>query len=142
MNTRLPAIQSIGKTLRNFTTEPYPLFERKPKASDRYATQKHYRHMIDVHLIPAFGRTQPRELMREELQKFLSCKLSSGLSWETVHHFKCVGAHGFEPGLLRDRQTFYLVLVSLCGNCARTVSFPFIGVSFERKADAPICWKH
>jgi hypothetical protein len=64
----------------------------------KYTTQKHYRHMIDVHLIPAFGRTQPRELMREELQKFLSCKLSSGLSWETVHHFKCVGAHGFEPG--------------------------------------------
>ena len=55
----------------------------------KYATQKHYRYMIDVHLIPAFGETQLRELTREELQKFLSRKLSSGLSWETVHHFKC-----------------------------------------------------
>ncbi len=55
----------------------------------KYATQKHYRYMLDVHLIPAFGKTQLRELTREELQRFLSRKLSSGLSWETVHHFKC-----------------------------------------------------
>jgi integrase len=55
----------------------------------KYATQKHYRYMLDVHLIPAFGKTQLRELTREELQKFLSRELSSGLSWETVHHFKC-----------------------------------------------------
>jgi len=53
------------------------------------ATQKHYRYMLDVHLIPAFGNTQLRELTREELQKFLCRKLNSGLSWETVHHFKC-----------------------------------------------------
>src|SRR5712664_4214842 len=55
----------------------------------KYATQKYYRYMLDVHLIPAFGKAQLRELTREELQKFLSRKLSSGLSWETVHHFKC-----------------------------------------------------
>jgi hypothetical protein len=36
----------------------------------------------------------------------------------------------------------YQVLVSLCHNCARILSFPRIRVSFERKADAPICWKH
>jgi len=55
----------------------------------KYATQKHYRYMLDVHLNPAFGQRQLRELTREELQCFLSRKLSNGLSWETVHHFKC-----------------------------------------------------
>jgi integrase len=55
----------------------------------KYATQKHYRYMIDVHLIPSFGQRQLRELTREELQSFLSQKLKGGLSWETVHHFKC-----------------------------------------------------
>ena len=55
----------------------------------KYATQKHYRYMFDVHLIPAFGNRQLRELTREQLQSFLSRKLNSGLSWETVHHFKC-----------------------------------------------------
>jgi len=55
----------------------------------KYATQKHYRYMLDVHLNPVFGQRQLRELTREELQSFLSRKLSKGLSWETVHHFKC-----------------------------------------------------
>ena len=55
----------------------------------KYATQKHYKYMLDVHLIPAFGQRKLRDLTREELQSFLSRKLSSGLSWETVHHFKC-----------------------------------------------------
>src|ERR1700737_1637427 len=55
----------------------------------KYATQKHYRYVVDVHLIPAFGNTQLRNLTREDLQRFLSRKLNGGLSWETVHHFKC-----------------------------------------------------
>jgi integrase len=55
----------------------------------KYATQKHYHYMLDVHLIPAFGNRQLRALTREELQAFLSRKLGAGLAWETVHHFKC-----------------------------------------------------
>ena len=55
----------------------------------KYATQKHYRYVLDVHLIPAFGKSQLRDLTRENLQGFLSRKLNGGLSWETVHHFKC-----------------------------------------------------
>jgi integrase len=55
----------------------------------KYATQKHCRYMLDVHLVPSFGQRQLRELTREELQSFLSRKLKGGLSWETVHHFKC-----------------------------------------------------
>src|SRR5664280_1768070 len=45
--------------------------------------------MLDAHLIPAFGNSQLRALTREELQGFLSRRLEGGLSWETVHHFKC-----------------------------------------------------
>jgi hypothetical protein len=45
--------------------------------------------MLDVHPVPAFGKSQLRDLTREDLQGFLSRKLNSGLSWETVHHFKC-----------------------------------------------------
>jgi integrase len=55
----------------------------------KYATQKHYQYMLNAHLIPAFGNSQLRALTREELQGFLSRKLEGGLSWETVHHFKC-----------------------------------------------------
>jgi len=43
----------------------------------KYATQKHYRYMLDVHLIPAFGKTQLRDITREELQLFLSRKLAA-----------------------------------------------------------------
>jgi hypothetical protein len=55
----------------------------------KYATQKHYQYMLNAHLIPAFGNRQLRDINREELQGFLSRKLAEGLSWETVHHFKC-----------------------------------------------------
>jgi len=55
----------------------------------KYATQKHYRYMLDAHLIPAFGNRQLRELTREELQGFLSRKLKGGwlrphLKWWTL----------------------------------------------------------
>jgi len=55
----------------------------------KYATQKHYRYMLDSHLIPTFGQKQLRDLTREDLQQFLVRKLNGGLSWETVHHLKC-----------------------------------------------------
>jgi len=50
----------------------------------KYATQKHYRYMLDAHLIPAFGPRQLRELTREELQSFLSREFEGGLAWETI----------------------------------------------------------
>ena len=77
--------QSI-RTFRSFVSEDW-----KPVMLPglKYATQKHYNYVLDVHLIPAFGEVSLRSLTREDLQSFLNRKLSSGLSWETVHHFKC-----------------------------------------------------
>jgi len=42
----------------------------------KYATQKHYKYMLDVHIVPAFGKRQLRELSREELRSILSRKPS------------------------------------------------------------------
>jgi integrase len=44
--------------------------------------------MLNVHLIPALGTRQLREITREELQGFLNRKLASGLSWKTVKHLR------------------------------------------------------
>ncbi len=55
----------------------------------KYATQKHYRYLLEVHVLPAFGQYQLRDISREVIQAFLTAKLGSGLSWETVHHLKC-----------------------------------------------------
>jgi len=54
----------------------------------KYATQKHYTYMLNVHLIPALGARQLREITREELQGFINRKLASGLSWKTVKHLR------------------------------------------------------
>jgi integrase len=81
-NARAQSIRSFGEFVKE-DWSPVILPTLK------YATQKHYRYMLDVHLVPAFGGRQLRALTREELQSFLGRKLESGLSWETVHHFKC-----------------------------------------------------
>jgi len=44
--------------------------------------------MLNVHLIPAFGARQLREITREEMQGFLNRKLASGLSWKSVKHLR------------------------------------------------------
>lgn len=81
-DARPPSVRTFGDFVKN---EWMPVILPTLK----YATQKHYRYMLDAHLIPAFGNRQLRELTREELQGFLRRKLKGGLSWETVHHFKC-----------------------------------------------------
>ncbi|MGA3093200.1 MAG: hypothetical protein ABSD75_31780 [Terriglobales bacterium] len=72
---------SIGRNAEDWSPVVLPTL--------KYATPKHYRYVLDVHLIPAFGKRQIRDITREELQGFLRRKLGGGLSWETVHHFKC-----------------------------------------------------
>ena len=55
----------------------------------KYATQKSYAYFLRVHLIPALGELQLRNVTREPIQAMLNAKLGSGLAWETVHHIQC-----------------------------------------------------
>jgi integrase len=55
----------------------------------KYATQKSYRYLLGVHLVPAFGELGLAEISRERAQAFLNAKLGGGLSWQTVHHLRC-----------------------------------------------------
>jgi integrase len=55
----------------------------------KYATQKHYKYVLGAHLIPVFGEHRLSDISREAIQAFLMAKLRDGLSWETVHHFRC-----------------------------------------------------
>ncbi len=55
----------------------------------KYATQMHYKYMLRVHLIPAFGERRLPDISRAAIQVLLAAKLRDGLSWETVHHIRC-----------------------------------------------------
>jgi integrase len=55
----------------------------------KYATQKHYKYMLGVHLIPMFGERRLPDISREAIQTFLAAKLRDGFAWDTVHHIKC-----------------------------------------------------
>jgi integrase len=56
----------------------------------KYATQKHYRYILDVHLVPAFGKARLCEIKREWIQSFLAIKFSAGFAWKTVKHIRGV----------------------------------------------------
>ncbi|MGB7846203.1 MAG: hypothetical protein WBL63_11350 [Candidatus Acidiferrum sp.] len=56
----------------------------------KYATQKHYRCILDVHLVPAFGKARLCEIKREWIQSLLATKFSAGLAWKTVKHIRGV----------------------------------------------------
>lgn len=56
----------------------------------KYATQKHYRYVLDVHLVPVFGKTSLSDIKREWIQTFLATKFSAGLAWKTVKHIRGV----------------------------------------------------
>jgi integrase len=121
-NARPQSIRTFGEFVKNdWMPVILPTF--------KYATQKHYRYMLDVHLIPAFGKTQLRELTREDLQKFLSRKLSSGLSWETVHHFKC----GLSKILGTAEEWRYIT-----GNVAQRTKLPRRQHGTERAVLTPV----
>ncbi len=55
----------------------------------KYATQRHYKYVLNSHLIPAFGDRRLSDISREAIQAFLTAKLRDGLAWETVHHLRC-----------------------------------------------------
>jgi integrase len=56
----------------------------------KYATQKQYRYILDVHLLPTFGKSRLCDIKRESIQPFLAAKLSAGLGWKTVKHIRGV----------------------------------------------------
>ncbi len=56
----------------------------------KYATQKHYRYILGIHLLPTFGSARLTDIKRECIQSFLAAKLNSGLAWKTVKHIRGV----------------------------------------------------
>jgi len=54
----------------------------------KYATQQHYRYLLDVHLLPALGDRRLCDISREAIQELLAAKLRSGLSWKTAKHIR------------------------------------------------------
>lgn len=62
-------------------------WKRQELPALKYATQKHYEYVIDIHLKPTFGKVQLRLISRETIQGLLVSKLK-GLSWRTVKHIR------------------------------------------------------
>jgi integrase-like protein len=47
----------------------------------KYATRRHYKYMLGVHLIPIFGERRLPDISREAIQTFLAAKLRDGFAW-------------------------------------------------------------
>ena len=69
-------------SFRSFVQE----WEEQTYPTLKYATQEHYKYVVKIHLLPAFGDVQLRLITRESIQKVLVGKLREGLSWSTVRH--------------------------------------------------------
>ena len=69
-------------SFRSFVQE----WEAQAHPTLKYATQEHYKYVVNSHLLPVFGNVQLRLLSRESIQMFLAGKLKEGLSWRTVKH--------------------------------------------------------
>ena len=54
----------------------------------KISTQKRYRQILNLHLLPAFGSTRLMDLTTVMLQRFVLDKMAAGLSWESVNHFR------------------------------------------------------
>lgn len=54
----------------------------------KYATQEHYKYVVNSHLLPRFGDVQLRLISRESIQIFLAEKMKEDLSWRTVKHLR------------------------------------------------------
>lgn len=69
-------------SFRSFVQE----WEAQAHPTLKYATQEHYKYVVNSHLLPVFGNVQLRLISRESIQMFLAGKLKEGLSWRTVKH--------------------------------------------------------
>lgn len=54
----------------------------------KISTQKRYRQILNLHLLPAFGSARLMDVSAVALQRFLLDKMAAGLSWESVNHFR------------------------------------------------------
>jgi len=54
----------------------------------KHSSQKHYRYVLDTHVLPAFGDHRIGDISREAVQSFLRQKLENGLSLKTVRHLR------------------------------------------------------
>lgn len=71
-------------SFRSFVQE----WEEQVHPTLKYATQEHYKYVVNSHLLPVFGDVQLRLISRESIQRFLADKLKEGLSWRTVKHLR------------------------------------------------------
>lgn len=94
----------------------------------KHSTKQHYRYVVRLHLLPAFGDTQLRLITREKVQQFLSTKSGSGLSWKTVKHIRTV----FGTVMGAAETAGYIN-----SNPVRTTRLPRRGPIQERPAIAP-----
>ncbi|MGB8063100.1 MAG: site-specific integrase [Candidatus Sulfotelmatobacter sp.] len=69
-------------SFRSFVQE----WEAQAHPTLKYATQEHYKYVVNSHLLPVFGNVQLRLISRESIQMFLANKVKEGLSWRTVKH--------------------------------------------------------
>jgi len=71
-------------SFRSFVQE----WEEQAHPTLKYATQEHYKYVVNSHLLPVFGNVQLRLISRESIQTFLANKLKDGLSLRTVKHLR------------------------------------------------------
>jgi integrase len=94
----------------------------------KYSTKQHYKYVVRLHLLPAFGDMQLRSITRERVQQFLAAKSLSGLSWKTCRHIRTV--FGTVMGAAE-------IAGYINSNPVRTTRLPRRGLIEERPAIAP-----
>ena len=52
------------------------------------STRKRYRSTLDLHLLPALGKSRLCDIRTVEVQRFVLQKFDSGLGWETCNHLR------------------------------------------------------
>jgi integrase len=62
----------------------------------KLSTQRRYRQTLTMHLLPAFGSYQLREIGTLDLQQFILQKMEGGLGWESANHLRNLVSRVFE----------------------------------------------
>ena len=73
-------------SLRDFVRD----WEEQALPSLKYATQEHYKYLIETHVLPTLGNVQLRLISRAAIQNLIAAKLKEKLSWRTVKHIRTV----------------------------------------------------